>query len=29
MSQTTYTITQLNAMPEPEFVKVLGGIYEH
>ena len=29
MSQTTYTITQLNARPEPEFVKVLGGIYEH
>ncbi|MDT6960993.1 2-oxo-4-hydroxy-4-carboxy-5-ureidoimidazoline decarboxylase [Cupriavidus sp. SZY C1] len=29
MSQTHYTITQLNAMPEPEFVKVLGGIYEH
>lgn len=29
MSQTPYTITQLNAMPEPEFVKVLGGIYEH
>ena len=29
MSQTTYTITQLNAMPEPEFVKVLCGIYEH
>ena len=29
MSQTRYTITQLNAMPEPEFVKVLGGIYEH
>lgn len=29
MSQHTYTITQLNAMPEPEFVEVLGGIYEH
>ncbi len=29
MSQTTYTIPQLNAMPEAEFVKVLGGIYEH
>lgn len=29
MSQTTYTITQLNAMPEAEFVQVLGGIYEH
>ncbi|WP_066739017.1 2-oxo-4-hydroxy-4-carboxy-5-ureidoimidazoline decarboxylase [Cupriavidus sp. D384] len=29
MSQNTYTITQLNAMPEAEFIKVLGGIYEH
>lgn len=29
MSQNTYTIEQLNAMPVPEFVKVLGGIYEH
>lgn len=29
MSQNAYTITQLNAMPEAEFIKVLGGIYEH
>jgi len=29
MSQNLYTITQLNAMPEAEFVQVLGGIYEH
>ena len=29
MSQNVYTITQLNAMPEAEFVQVLGGIYEH
>lgn len=29
MSQNTYTITQLNAMPEAEFIQVLGGIYEH
>ena len=29
MSQHSYTITQLNAMPEGEFVEVLGGIYEH
>lgn len=29
MSQNPYTIAQLNAMPEAEFVKVLGGIYEH
>lgn len=29
MSQNTYTIAQLNAMPEAEFIKVLGGIYEH
>jgi len=29
MSQTTYTIAQLNTMPEAEFIKVLGGIYEH
>jgi len=29
MSQTTFTITQLNNMPEAEFVTVLGGIYEH
>ena len=29
MSQHSYTITQLNAMPESEFVEVLGGIYEH
>ncbi|SDD27535.1 2-oxo-4-hydroxy-4-carboxy-5-ureidoimidazoline decarboxylase [Cupriavidus sp. YR651] len=28
MSQT-HTIAQLNAMPEAEFVQVLGGIYEH
>lgn len=28
MSQT-YTIAQLNAMPEAQFVEVLGGIYEH
>lgn len=29
MSQTTYTIAQLNTMPEAEFIAVLGGIYEH
>ncbi|MGO4302805.1 2-oxo-4-hydroxy-4-carboxy-5-ureidoimidazoline decarboxylase [Cupriavidus sp. RAF12] len=28
MSQT-HTIAQLNAMPEAEFVQILGGIYEH
>ncbi|SFC03026.1 2-oxo-4-hydroxy-4-carboxy-5-ureidoimidazoline decarboxylase [Cupriavidus sp. OV038] len=26
---TTYTLAQLNTMPEAEFVEVLGGIYEH
>ncbi|KAI3592830.1 2-oxo-4-hydroxy-4-carboxy-5-ureidoimidazoline (OHCU) decarboxylase [Cupriavidus sp. U2] len=29
MSPNPYTITQLNAMPEAEFIQVLGGIYEH
>ncbi|MGE6495286.1 2-oxo-4-hydroxy-4-carboxy-5-ureidoimidazoline decarboxylase [Cupriavidus metallidurans] len=29
MSRTTYTIAQLNTMPEAEFIAVLGGIYEH
>ncbi|KJJ95083.1 OHCU decarboxylase [Burkholderiaceae bacterium 26] len=29
MSQTTYTLSQLNGMDAPQFVQVLGGIYEH
>lgn len=29
MSQTTYSLAQLNAMDAAQFVQVLGGIYEH
>ncbi|MFT0734717.1 2-oxo-4-hydroxy-4-carboxy-5-ureidoimidazoline decarboxylase [Ralstonia wenshanensis] len=29
MSQTTYTLSQLNGMDASQFVQVLGGIYEH
>ncbi|CAJ0734269.1 2-oxo-4-hydroxy-4-carboxy-5-ureidoimidazoline decarboxylase [Ralstonia mannitolilytica] len=29
MSQTTYTLSQLNGMEAAQFVQVLGGIYEH
>ncbi|CAJ0680053.1 2-oxo-4-hydroxy-4-carboxy-5-ureidoimidazoline decarboxylase [Ralstonia mannitolilytica] len=29
MSQTTYTLSQLNGMDAAQFVQVLGGIYEH
>nr|WP_311527341.1 2-oxo-4-hydroxy-4-carboxy-5-ureidoimidazoline decarboxylase [uncultured Ralstonia sp.] len=29
MSQTTYTLSQLNSMGASQFVQVLGGIYEH
>ncbi|MEV8472059.1 2-oxo-4-hydroxy-4-carboxy-5-ureidoimidazoline decarboxylase [Ralstonia sp. UNC404CL21Col] len=29
MSQTTYTLSQLNGMDASQFVQVLGGVYEH
>ncbi|WP_426397849.1 2-oxo-4-hydroxy-4-carboxy-5-ureidoimidazoline decarboxylase [Ralstonia sp. R-29] len=29
MSQTTYTLSQLNGMDAAQFVQTLGGIYEH
>lgn len=29
MSQTTYSLAQLNAMDSAQFVQALGGIYEH
>ena len=29
MSQTTYTLSQLNGMDAAQFVQVLSGIYEH
>ena len=29
MSQTTYSLAQLNAMDAVQFVQALGGIYEH
>ena len=29
MSQTTYTLSQLNGMSAAQFVQALGGIYEH
>ncbi len=29
MSQTTYTLSQLNGMDAAQFVQALGGIYEH